>query len=170
MTSHFACILSILNFIPIFFQNPEVQLQHYCPDVTGNFHFRFINDNVITFFPVYVCCSCCACCFCRMHVCLGDTAYFVAYCFSFVQKLLKTQNSYTEFYLPPGGNNFGSLLITVLRLFTFSFRLQSIIGNLIASLTLYSTCDVRQFEPEGSSILSIYDKYLRLFDNTISFY
>ena len=103
----------------IFFQNPEVQLQHYCPDVTGNFHFRFINDNVITFFPVYVCCSCCACCFCRMHVCLGDTTYFVAYCFSFVQKLLKTQNSYTEFYLSPGGNNFGSLLITVLRLLRF---------------------------------------------------
>jgi len=100
-----------------------------------------------------------------MHVCLRDTAYFVAYCFSFVQKLLKTQNSFTEFYLPPGGNNFGSLLII-----TFSCLLQSIIGNLVAFVTLYSTCDVRQFEPEGSSILSIYDKYLRLSDNTISFY
>ena len=101
-----------------------------------------------------------------MHVCLGDTAYFVAYCFSFVQKLLNAKLTY--FYLPPEGNNFGSLLIT--PAFTLSCRLQSIIGILIASVTLYSTCDVRQFEPEGSSILSIYDKYLRLSDNTISFY
>ena len=44
-----------------------------------------------------------------MHVCLGDTAYFVAYCFSVVQKLLNAKLTYV--YLPPGGNNFGSLLI-----------------------------------------------------------
>ena len=53
---------------------------------------------------------------------------------------------------------------------TFDYGTQAFVGNLIASVTLYSTCDVRQFEPEGSSILSIYDKYLRLSDNTISFY